>query len=132
MRDAQNKVREFMVAAAQVCPDKPTVPSMDVAHLRHSLIREELHEYWLVVDSLFAMENDALLAEAADAFGDLLYVVLGAAVAWGIDIEPVFEEVHRSNMTKFIDGAKREDGKWVKGPSYERADVASILRKQMD
>lgn len=125
-------VREFMVKAEQGGPNKPTVPTLEVAKLRHALIREELHEYWLVVDSLFAMKSVDLLHEAADAMGDLLYVVLGAAVAWGIDIEPVFLEIHRSNMTKFIDGTRREDGKWVKGPSYERADVAAILRRQMD
>lgn len=121
-----------MQLAMQDCPRKPMVPTLEVAQLRHKLIAEELHEYWLVVDSLFAMTPDDLIHDAADAFADLLYVVLGGAVAWGIDIEPIFEEVHRSNMTKFKDGFLREDGKWMKGPSYERADVKSVLRRQMD
>jgi len=62
----------------------------------------------------------------------LLVVVLGAAVAWGIDISPVFMEVMRSNMTKFEDGYRRNDGKWMKGPSWQPPDIASILAAQMD
>lgn len=132
MNDWQEKVREFMLRAEQSCPDKPTVPSMEVAQLRHRLIREELHEYWVNVDALYAFKPGDLLPQVADSFADLLYVVIGAAVAWGIDIEPVFDEVHRANMTKFIDGERRYDGKWLKGPSWTPPDIESILRKQMD
>lgn len=48
----------------------------------------------------------------------------------GIDITPVFNEVMDSNMTKFIDGHRREDGKWIKGPSHRPADIRSILVSQ--
>lgn len=137
MHKWQEMVREFMEKAEQQCPDVPTVPPMEVAQLRHELIREELREFWVgTVDSLYAFKKEDLLEQAADAIGDMLYVVIGAAVAFGIDIEPVFEEIHRSNMSKFIDGQKITEGpkagKWVKGPSYSPADVAAILRRQMD
>jgi predicted HAD superfamily Cof-like phosphohydrolase len=133
----QEMVREFMVTAQQATPDTPTVPTMEVAQLRHELIREELREFWVgTVDSLYAFKKEDLLEQAADAIGDMLYVVLGAAVAFGIDIEPVFEEIHRSNMTKFVDGqlvtSGPKAGKWIKGPSYEPANIALILKKQMD
>src|SRR2546429_6004229 len=39
---------------------------------------------------------------------DLLYVVYGTAVSYGIDMNPVFREVHRSNMSK-VGGYKRGD-----------------------
>lgn len=132
MLDQQRAVAEFMKQAGQSVPSKPTVPSMDEAALRHVLIREELHEYWVVVDALYAYRSEDLLEQAADAIGDLLYVVLGAAVTWGIDVAPVFEEIHRSNMSKFIDGERRPDGKWIKGPSYSPPDLAREIRKQMD
>lgn len=132
MHDYQVAVKEFMARAGQSVPESPTVPSMDDALLRVSLIREELHEYWVVVDALYAFKKEDLLEQAADAIGDLLYVVLGAAVTWGIDIGPVFEEIHRSNMSKFIDGSRREDGKWIKGPSYTPPDLRREIRKQMD
>ena len=51
---------------------------------------------------------------------DLLYVVYGTAVSYGIDMDPVFREVHRSNMSK-VGGYKRDDGKWVKPATYSPA-----------
>lgn len=133
MHEWQQMVRDFMVKAEQSCPDTPTVPDMRTAELRHRLIREELHEYWVIVDALYAFKAEHLLEQTADAVADLLYVVLGTAVSWGIDIEPVFQEVHAANMRKFAEGGwRREDGKWMKPPDWTGPDVATILRKQMD
>lgn len=112
-----------MQAAQQECPTKPTMPSTAVRSLRYHLILEELGE----LDVAFM---NAEINDATDAIADLLVVVLGTAVACGIDIAPVFDEVHRSNMTKFIDGHRREDGKWIKGPSYSPANIAKILANQ--
>lgn len=72
----------------------PTMPSdMKVRHLRIRLIDEELNE--------FADANSkGDIIETADALADMLYVIYGACDVYGIDIEPVFEEVHRSNMSK--------------------------------
>ena len=50
----------------------------------------------------------------ADALADLLYFIYGTAVAYGIDMESVFLEIHRSNMTK-IRPAGGGDKKAVKG-----------------
>jgi predicted HAD superfamily Cof-like phosphohydrolase len=44
-------------------------------------------------------------------------------------MEPVFQEVHRSNMSK-VGGYKREDGKWVKPPTYSPASLDKILEGQ--
>lgn len=130
MIDKQQAVREFMLAAGQYVPDKLTIPNIETMTLRHELIKEELHELWLAIDSVYVTSRKHHLESVADAIGDLLYVVYGAAVAWGIDIDPIFAEIQRSNMTKFIDGYKREDGKWMKGPSYEPPKIREILEKQ--
>jgi predicted HAD superfamily Cof-like phosphohydrolase len=45
-------------------------------------------------------------------------------------MDPVFREVHRSNLSK-VGGYKREDGKWVKPPTYSPADVTSLLASQL-
>lgn len=46
----------------------------------------------------------------------------------GLPIVECFHEVHRSNMTKFVDGHKDEQtGKWIKGPGYEPAQLEQIL-----
>ena len=65
----------------------------------------------------------------AKELADLLYVVYGTAVSCGLDMAPVFREVHRSNMSK-VGGHKRADGKWVKPPSYSPAHLRPILAAQ--
>jgi len=112
-----------MAKAGQHLPEAPQLPTKDVYALRCRLIQEEL-------DELYTAYQAYNMVEVADAIADLLYVVLGAACASGIDIEPIFDEVHRSNMSKFIDGHRREDGKWVKGPSYTPANIKPLLEAQ--
>ena len=46
----------------------------------------------------------------------------------GIPLSPIFDEVHMSNMTKFIDGhADPHDGKWRKGPSWRPPNLEYII-----
>jgi predicted HAD superfamily Cof-like phosphohydrolase len=56
-------------------------------------------------------------------------VTYGTAVSYGIDMEPIFQEVHRSNLSK-IGGYKRADGKWVKPPTYSPANIEPIVEVQ--
>lgn len=123
MTKEQQAVIEFMLRAGQEVPVKPKIASVDVANLRINLIEEELSE---MAESIGAAD----IVGIADAIGDLLYVVIGAACAYGIDLDPVFKEIHRSNLSKFIDGHRREDGKWKKGPSYSPANLKPILESQ--
>jgi len=122
MNAHQQMVKEFMLKAGQECPSFPTFPDEITTILREDLIQEELDE----------LHNSDELHEVADAIGDLLYVVYGTAIAYGIDIEPIFAEIHRSNMSKFIDGYRRADGKWVKGPSYSPANLEPIIEAQQN
>lgn len=141
----QSMVQEFMAFAGQELPIRAMLPVHDVRVLRLKLIAEELAELGTasnieVVINVDGMpyrsktgkigDHDPLIEDAADAIADLLYVVYGAAIAWGIRIDPIFGEVHRSNMTKFIDGTFREDGKYVKGPAYEPARIKEVLEAQ--
>jgi predicted HAD superfamily Cof-like phosphohydrolase len=68
------------------------------------------------------------LVEMADALADLLVVVYGAAVELGIDLEPVFAEVHDSNMSK--NGGKDAGGKILKGAGFRPPDILGALRAQ--
>lgn len=124
MTTEQQMVREFMMKAGQECPNKPTMVSSQIGQLRLNLIHEETNE-------LDQTDCNMDLTEVADVIGDLFFVVLGAAVAYGINIQPIFDEIMRSNMTKFIDGHKREDGKWIKGPSYTPANLKPIIDSQV-
>lgn len=100
-----NLVREFMQAMKQDCPHKPDVETMDckIRHLREQLIHEENDELCEAVNNV----------EALDAIADLLYVVYGAAIAYGFSTEQVdnaFEEVHGSNMTKLWTSMELREG----------------------
>jgi predicted HAD superfamily Cof-like phosphohydrolase len=100
----------------------PSVPDEATQTLRNRLIQEEFEEFQE------AMQSKDLPAMAKE-LADVLYVVYGTAVSLGIDMEPVFKEVHRSNMSK-VGGYKREDGKWVKPPTYSPASLDTILETQ--
>lgn len=145
MTKAQEDVIEFMTKAGQDCPPVPTIPPEDVRLLRVKLIAEELSEFCaglgvtLKLDTTKPRNSDEFLSlavdpkaepdlvETYDALIDMEVVVVGGAVACGMDLEPGWNEVRRSNLTKFIDGHRREDGKWVKGPSYSPADLKPVL-----
>lgn len=71
------------------------------------------------------LEEDFI--EQIDALVDLAYFVFGTAVEMGIDLEPFFDEVHRSNMTKSMPDAS---GKVTKGPRFSPPKLTKILAKQ--
>jgi len=62
----------------------------------------------------------------ADALADLMYVVAGTAVAYGIDLGPILLEVHRTNMAK-AGGSVRPI---LKPAGWQPPDVAGLLRAQ--
>ena len=121
----QKNVYCFMSLAKQSLPDKPTFPDQATRDLRLDLHYEE------AVKELRDAFKSKDLTFIADSLVDSLYVIYGTANACGLDLEPFFAEVHRSNMTKFIDGLRAENGKWVKGPSYTPASLQPILEAQI-
>jgi predicted HAD superfamily Cof-like phosphohydrolase len=121
MMRQQEMVRDFHDRFFADARREPTIPSDELLALRSRLLAEEANE--------FAQAARARnLVGMADALADLLYVVLGTATVLGIDLEPVFAEVHRSNMTK--EQSRQRIGKAVKGPDYSRPDVAGVLQAQ--
>lgn len=182
MNKNQENVKKFMQFFNQNCPDKPTQLDEETAKLRAALILEECLEIitkglglsiniWDEIrqeqisiseqniknyfEVKFTKVKEVNLVELADGLADLDYVATsGTANAAGIDIQPVIDEVHKSNMSKSwkeeeLDEAKklypdakvenygkglyrliREDGKIIKSPSYKKADVESIIKKQ--
>lgn len=135
MTEQQSKVGEFHEKFGLDVNDKPTLdirPS--VMRLREQLIHEEYKELCISTVCLASADKKQMLADIADALGDLLYVVLGAAVTYGIDLEPIFNEIHRSNMTKvWSDGLVHKDvnGKVVKPDTYSPADLRPIIEEQI-
>jgi predicted HAD superfamily Cof-like phosphohydrolase len=122
MTDQQRMVEEFHRRFDILTGSVPVVPDEATKALRVKLIQEEFDE---LREALVQEDLSAMAKELAD----LLYVVYGTAVSCGIDMEPVFREVHRSNMSK-VGGHQRADGKWVKPSGYSPACIQPILAAQ--
>ena len=120
------KVKDFMDVFGQEVKTKAEFPDINTSTLRLKLINEEYKE---LVES---MEQQDLIG-VADALTDLLYVVYGAGLAFGINLDECFDEVHRSNMSKLDSNGNpiyREDGKVMKSPNYFEPNLEKIIRNE--
>lgn len=122
MSDEQSMVEEFHRKFDIAIQTIPADITEETKRLRARLIQEEF-------DELKESMAGGNLSSVAKELADLLYVVYGTAVSYGIDMEPVFREVHRSNLSK-VGGYKRDDGKWVKPATYSPACLEPILDAQ--
>ncbi len=107
----------------------------DLSDLRASLMFEELNEVECELYPFDTVSTDrgnlevelpVNKAKLTKELADLMYVVIGTAVSFGLPLEEVFAEVHKSNMSKLGDDGKpiyREDGKVLKGPNYKLPDL---------
>ena len=125
--DKINKVKEFHETFGLEYHETPTTQvSEKIIELRHRLMQEENDEY-------LEAAKDGDLTLIADALGDKMYILFGTMIAHGLQykIEEVFDEIHRSNMSKLDDNGKpiyREDGKIMKSQNYFLPDIKSILK----
>jgi len=118
----QDMVAEFTKAVGQPMAEEPTP---EVAKLRQSLIMEEAGEVWDELERP-TINKAALTKELAD----LLYVVHGTAVAFGLPLEVGFVRVHQSNMSKLDTDYKpifNEAGKVLKGPFYKPPNLDDLF-----
>lgn len=90
----------------------PENPAMYRAHL----MLQELGE---VLEGL----HDGDHVKLADGLADLVYVAIGTAVQFEIPFDPVFLEIHRSNMTKDHVMQKNRG----KGDSYSPPNIEGVL-----
>ena len=90
----------------------------DIRLWRFQLILEELSETGR------SLVNGNQL-ECADALVDLLYVVVGTMITYKIPVKSLFDEIHRSNMTK---SRKSDDPRMkYKGPDYSPPNLERLL-----
>lgn len=118
----QQMVERFTKAVGQPVDQEPTP---EVARLRQDLIMEEAAEVWDELERP-VINKAALTKELAD----LLYVVHGTAVAFGLPLEPAFVRVHESNMSKLDTDYKpifNEAGKVMKGPFYKPPSLEDLF-----
>lgn len=124
MKSLLNDVRAFHEACDVPVATSLGFPSRERVELRQRLLREEYLE-WLHAVS----ERD--MVEVADALADMVYIIAGTALEFGIPLDRVWDEVQRSNMAKVdpVSGkvTKRPDGKVTKPVGWTAPDVAGAL-----
>ena len=131
-----------MQKAGQDTPAETTIPDADTRILRAKLILEEALE---TVEALGVtvkagatpVEEEALVYAAdgevdvelvVDGCADISVVTVGTLIAFGVDDEPVLEEVDSANLRKFGPGGyRREDGKWMKPPDWTAPDIMGAV-----
>lgn len=118
------QVLEFQNAFGISSPSKPEMLKKKRAALRQRLLEEEVKEL-----------NEATnIIEVADALTDILYITYGTIHEYGLGDRAVmlFDEVHRSNMSKVgPDGQAifRADGKVMKPENYSDPNLRPIIER---
>lgn len=116
-------VKKFQTAVGQHIGEAVEFPDGPERALRMRLLQEEVKEY-----EEGEYKND--IENIAKELADIIYIVCGTAASYGIPLDKVFDEVHRSNMAKLgPDGRpkRREDGKILKPDGWVPPDIKSIL-----
>jgi predicted HAD superfamily Cof-like phosphohydrolase len=71
------------------------------------------------------------MVEVLDALADIGYILAGTIINHGMQkiYDDAFNEVHRSNMAKLVDGKviRREDGKVLKPEGWQPPQLAQFL-----
>ena len=107
--------------------DSPDIGPEELIELRIKLLREEVEEY-----AEAARAGD--LVEVLDALADIGYILAGTILNHGMQniYDDAFDEVHRSNMAKLVDGKvlRREDGKVMKPQGWTPPQLAQFVTKE--
>jgi len=118
----QGDVEDFHAAFGLVIGTHPSWPDEQAILLRRTVIFEELTE------TLEALRNKDMEG-VADGIADAIYVLLGTAVSLGIDMAPIWKEVHATNMAK-AGGFSRVDGKIMKPQGWVAPNIGVLLKEQ--
>lgn len=121
------QVLDFQNAFKVKMPNQPKMLPKQRARLRQALLEEEVKE----------LREAKNILDVADAVCDILYITYGTAHEYGIAdrLVMLFDEVHRSNMSKMgPDGNPvfREDGKILKPETYSEPKLRPILERDFN
>ena len=132
------QVLEFQKGQGLSLPEKPEMPSLLRNKLRQSLLQEEVNEIAQATEDFVGRKIDEhkTLVETLDGIVDCMYILIGTAHEYGLADRLImaFDEVHRSNMSKFDEEGKaiyREDGKLMKGEWYHAPNLNQIVKKDL-
>jgi len=113
------KVREFH-EKMELAVDQPF--SKELLEFRMKLIFEEVQELaetGIELESnLDLEERHVLMQDFLKEMCDIVYVIKGTAVSFGMNFDRAYSLVHQSNMSKYP-FTKCEHGKVLKGKNYK-------------
>tara|TARA_R100000808_G_scaffold1812_1_gene7715 strand:- start:138 stop:512 length:375 start_codon:yes stop_codon:yes gene_type:complete len=121
------KVREFH-EKMELAIDQPY--SKELMDFRLKLIFEEIQELAEVAleleTNLDLEERHVMMQDLLKEMCDVVYVIKGMAVSFGMDFDKAFELVHKSNMSK-LPLIKDASGKVQKGLNYEPPILEGLI-----
>lgn len=111
--------------------DQPiSVFTPSVLDLQVGLIEEEFREFEQAYEACVEYpQNFRAREDALKELADLVYVCFQFAAAAGWELDEALDRVHKSNMSKLVDGKplKNEAGKVLKGPNYQPPYLTDII-----
>ena len=121
------KVRKFH-EKMELAIDQPF--SKELLEFRMKLILEEVQE---LAEAGFRLEGNldqgeiyVMLQDFLKEMCDVVYVLKGTAVSFGMDFDAAFNLVHKANMSK-LPLTKDENGKVLKGNNYQFPDLEGCV-----
>lgn len=121
------KVREFH-EKMELAIDQPY--SKELMDFRLRLLFEEIQELASaaldIETNLDKEERHVMMQDLLKEMCDVVYVIKGMAVSFGMDFDKAFELVHKSNMSK-LPLIKDANGKVQKGLNYEPPILEGLI-----
>jgi len=121
------KVREFH-EKMELAIDQPY--SKELMDFRLRLLFEEIQELASaaldIETDLHTEERHVMMQDLLKEMCDVVYVIKGMAVSFGMDFDKAFALVHKSNMSK-LPLIKDANGKVQKGLNYEPPILEGLI-----
>ena len=121
------KVRKFH-EKMELAVDQPF--SKELLEFRMKLIFEEVQE---LAEVGFRLEGNldqgeiyVMLQDFLKELCDVVYVLKGTSISFGMDFDKAFSLVHKANMSK-LPLTKDENGKVLKGKNYQLPDLEGCI-----
>lgn len=121
-KDWQEDVRKFNEKFDIYIGKEPSFPPEEEEKLAFKLVTEEFIE----LAEAIAERN---LPKIIDSIDDSIYVLLGMALKYGADMNPIWDAIQEANMAK-EGGGKRDDGKIMKPEGWVEPPIEEILKAQ--
>jgi predicted HAD superfamily Cof-like phosphohydrolase len=108
-------------------------PDREMVSFRRQLTDEEFME---AREALWALYEDPHSAKALEKVAaetiDLIYVLVGTLVWFGVSVEEVFAEIHRANMEKGPPVGFGTYGKPTKPDGWRPPDIRCIIERTLE